>query len=187
MSVCFATHTRSILIRGCTCPQTPIRFNMIKKMGAAATYCFARLLVARANRAVTLFAVLHHLSHPFHRFLPCSLQSYLLALTPQSIFYPKQKPSFTYSIHCVTFRSFILALAFPVTSVCEAKNPPALRQSRWHPKPSLRSVLPSFATLAPLAVGSRLSTTLAKKQLRYRSACFLPLRSGSGLLYLFSI
>jgi hypothetical protein len=59
----------------------------------------------------------------------------------------------------------------------QQKNAPALRQAVGSHSPhfaTLHCGLSVSATLAPLAVGSRLSTTQAKKSLRYRYADFLP-------------
>ncbi|MDR1698343.1 MAG: hypothetical protein LBR75_00760, partial [Prevotellaceae bacterium] len=69
-------------------------------------------------------------------------------------------------------------------STAQQKDAPALRVPRRQPQPSLRCGLPASATLAPLAVGSRLSTTQAKKSLRYAPQIFYLLRFGSGLFYL---
>lgn len=162
-------------------PKTPIRSNSICKLGAAATYCFARLLVARANRAVTVFVVAFNVAFAVFilsfRYSPFR-HSHRTA-TPRKSCPPFVRP--------VTLYFLISSSPCLFQRTLQTKTPPALRQSRWQSKPSLRSGLPSSATLAPLADGSRLSTTLAKKLLRFCSACFLPLRSGSRLLYLFSV
>ncbi|HPT52740.1 MAG TPA: hypothetical protein PK740_05605, partial [Bacteroidales bacterium] len=53
------------------------------------------------------------------------------------------------------------------------KNSASPAEYGSRPPPSFFG-LSAASALAPLAVGSRLSTTQAKKLLRYRFACFLP-------------
>jgi len=168
-------------------PKTPIRFNLICKLGAAATYCCARLRVARANRAVTVFAV-YGVSLPTLCSGLCRVHSVVPPCIHTARHCLSQARAVSHSLRFVSLHSVLSFQHFlSRQNASKQKTPPALRQSHRQSKPSLRSGLPSSATLAPLADGSRLSTTQTKKLLRYCSACFLPLRSGSRLLYLFPV
>ena len=71
-------------------------------MGAAATYCFARLLVARANRAVTVFVVAFPRGFcRVHFVIPLlSIPSF----TPHS--HRTQEPSFNRSFRFISFIRF---------------------------------------------------------------------------------
>ena len=113
---------RSVVIRGYSCTPYPNKVSLRSKMykwGAAAAYCCARLLVARANRAVIVFALFRFvfLSQPFSAvvvvfasFVPQS------AHTTTNHIKPKQEQSFI-SLNVprtsTRFASFIPALALP--------------------------------------------------------------------------
>ena len=165
------------------------------KWGAAAAYCCARLLVARANRAVIVFAMFRSVFLPqpfsavvvvFASFVPQS------AHTTTNHIKPKQEQSFI-SLNVprtsTRFAPFIPALALPTKkTTLHSKN---IRQpcvsnvgcQRPH-SASLHSGLSLSATLAPLADGSRLSLRQASKALHcVPLLCYLP-PFGSRLLYL---
>ena len=164
------------------------------KWGAAAAYCCARLLVARANRAVIVFAMFCSVfcPNPFQRLWSCSLLSFLNTLTPPRIIYNPSKSSHSFRSMClvpqhVSLHSF-LHLPCPQKTPLHSKN---IRQpcvynlgcQRPH-SASLHCGLSLSATLAPLADGSRLSLRQASKALHcVPLLCYLP-SFGSRLLYL---
>lgn len=98
------------------------------KWGAAAAYCCARLLVARANRAVIVFAMFCSVfcPNPFQRLWSCSLLSFLNTLTPPRIIYNPSKSSHSFRSIClvpqhVSLHSF-LHLPCPQKTPLHSKN-----------------------------------------------------------------
>lgn len=191
-------------------------------MGAVATYCCARLLVARANRAVTVFVVAFNVA--FAVFILSFRKLHSVIHTAR---HPTQEPSFNRSFRYLSFRywgvcffhpqylrllycsALLHKTSTPHTSTPTAslhytphahsfrhlpfpthapnKNSASPAVNGRHPQSSKYSGYLCLATLAPLADGSRLSTTQAKKSLRIATPIFYLLRSGSRLFYLFGL
>jgi hypothetical protein len=170
-------------------PSTPTGKSLTLRFfrkGAAAAYSCARLRVARANRAVTFFAVLRRLaSHPFQRSLPCSLWAFrcaaLSTLTPQHRFIPsKSGHSFAPFRRLHSVRSFLHLLS--------RQTPTRQKKSRQPCRFTVGSRSPhcvaGYPRLPP-SLHSRTARALMQQPtnaLRYRYAAFLVLRS--GLFYL---
>lgn len=185
-------------------PQQGIRKTHISFIrGQTAAYCFARLLVVWANRAVTIFALFRYVffAHPFQRSLPCSFWSFLPPLTPQNnCLIPKQecRRSFVHFIPQATFIHSFTSSHLPKPTkkfTTLQKYAPALRFQRSRPQPSLQIalsflnrffplVLSASATLSPLADGSRLSLRQAEKALHCVTPLFHLPSVGSRLFYL---
>ena len=111
---CFATHARSILTRGYSCPLKPQIGQTFFLRGQPPLIVSARLLVARANRAVTVFASFSSLVPTLSivcavcsSFAPPHSSVTLIRFTQHPFFIPGQEPSFA---HSVTFRSVHFAV-----------------------------------------------------------------------------
>mgnify|MGYP001160688375 CR=1 FL=1 len=111
---CFATHARSILTRGYSCPLKPQIGQTFFLRGQPPLIVSARLLVARANRAVTVFASFSSLVPTLSivcavcsSFAPPHSSVTLIRFTQHPFFIPGQEPSFA---HSATFRSVHFAV-----------------------------------------------------------------------------
>jgi hypothetical protein len=225
----FPPSVHSVVMRGYFCPlKTPTRHSLrsfIFKRGQPPLSVCARLLVARANRAVTFFAMFRSVFLPalFSGLCRVSFRSFrkLHALHShrKTFFIPsKSRPASITSFHKF---HFILSACRHLP--CPQKKTPlhskktrqpcvfhvGSRSPRFasHSSSSLGIVqitqapfvlcprsfvsslrytpgYPAAATLAPLAVGSRLSTAQAKNHSAIAPLIFYLLRSGSRLLYL---
>ena len=107
---CFATHARSILTRGYSCPLKPQIGQTFFLRGQPPLIVSARLLVARANRAVTVFASFSSLVPPLSivcavcsSFAPPHSSVTLIRFTQHPFFIPGQEPSFALSLRSVHF------------------------------------------------------------------------------------
>jgi len=130
------------------------------KWGAAAAYCCARLLVARANRAVIVFAMFRFVffAQPFSAvvvvFASFVSQS---AHTTTNYIKPKQEQSFiSLKASCTStlFAPFFLHLPCPQKNYTpRQKTTPALRLQRRLSAPSFR-----FAPLWAISVSHPRST-----------------------------
>ena len=114
---CFATHARSILTRGYSCPLKPQIGQTFFLRGQPPLIVSARLLVARANRAVTVFASFSSLVPTLSivcavcsSFAPPHSSVTLIRFTQHPFFIPGQEPSFAHSFR---FVPFILPLRNP--------------------------------------------------------------------------
>lgn len=112
---------------------------------------------------------------------PCGCSSVSLRFT--QLHRRAQKPPIVHSLHSISlFLSFQPLLFHPTL---KAKSPPALPKSAAVRRPHSSG----FLLPAPLlhSQSARASPLRREKQFRYRSSCFFLLRSGSRLLYLFSV
>lgn len=116
---CFATHARSILTRGYSCPLKPQIGQTFFLRGQPPLIVSARLLVARANRAVTVFASFSSLVPTLSivcavcsSFAPPHSSVTLIRFTQHPFFIPGQEPSFAHSFR---FVPFILPLRNPAS------------------------------------------------------------------------
>ena len=121
---CFATHARSILTRGYSCPLKPQIGQTFSLRGQPPLIVSARLLVARANRAVTVFASFSSLVPTLSivcavcsSFAPPHSSVTLIRFTQHPFFIPGQEPSFAHSFR---FVPFILPLRNPPPSLLHA-------------------------------------------------------------------
>lgn len=160
---CFATHARSILTRGYSCPLKPQIGQTFFLRGQPPLIVSARLLVARANRAVTVFASFSSLVPTLSivcavcsSFAPPHSSVTLIRFTQHPFFIPGQEPSFAHSFR---FVPFILPL----------RNPASI----WlHPISSLSiqplsSIPPQTAILyTPLLSIAHSGTCLSRHKLR---------------------
>lgn len=127
---------RSVVIRGYSCTPNPNKVSLRSKMhkwGAAAAYCCARLLVARANRAVIVFA--------------------LLASPSSSSFGIVQIP-LRYICPLLSFRSSVLFRFFcptlsAVVVVFASFVPQSAHTTTNHIKTQARAVIPSLIAFVP--------------------------------------
>ena len=108
---CFATHARSILTRGYSCPLKPQIGQTFFLRGQPPLIVSARLLVARANRAVTVFASFSSLVPTLSivcavcsSFAPPHSSVTLIRFTPHPFSFPGK--SLLSLIRFVPFRSF---------------------------------------------------------------------------------
>ena len=107
---CFATHARSILTRGYSCPLKPQIGYIIFYQGAAATHCFCspagRFGLIGLSQFLPLF---RRLCPPFLSFVPCAPHSLRLILRLRSFvshrtrFHSRARAFFR---SFVSFRSF---------------------------------------------------------------------------------
>jgi len=197
VSACFVSHGRSFLIRGYSCPLKPqqgIRFaHSFFKRGQPP------LIVVLACGSLGLIGL--------SRFLQCSVSFFLLptllavfavfalvvppdAHTAKHCLYPsKSRPASKITFHklhsILSAGWHLLSPQKNYTTQQKTRQPCVFHVGSRSPhSATLHCGLSASATLAPLAVGSRLSTTQAKNHSAIAPLIFYPLRSGSRLFYL---
>ncbi len=144
-------------------------------MGSAAAYCCARLRVARANRAVTLFALFRFVflllfSAVVVVFVSVAPQAALFPLTPPHILYPASTVIHSLHFALLHFIHSFLPLLFPQKKLhCTAKN-----RATPAAKPWASGTLRVISVRHPRSTRSRLAPLhyAGKKLLRYCSAYF---------------
>lgn len=165
------------------------------KWGAAAAYCCARLLVARANRAVIVFALFRSVFFVPTLFSGCGRVRFFRS-SIRSHHHESYKTQARAVIHFAQCASYLNTFRSIHSCTCPAHKKTSLHGKnirrpcvsnvgcqRPH-SASLHSGLSLSATLAPLADGSRLSLRQASKALHcVPLLCYLP-PFGSRLLYL---
>jgi hypothetical protein len=154
----------------------------------------ARLRVARANRAVTVFACFVSFFCPtllavFAVFPLVIPLRYIPAAHTAKHCLSQSKSRHTFStFRCATFRSFLPALAFPAKKLhFTAKTCASPAASGRQPQPSFRcATLRAICVCHPRSTRRRLAPlhSTGKKSLRYTPPIFYLFRSGSRLFYL---
>ena len=166
---CVFCRVRSVIPQSCIPSFTPQRHPT------------QELSFNRPFRFIPLISLLGAFVFSTHNSCGCSI----VPLRSTKLHRPTQKPLTVQSLHFSSLPHFVQPLLFPTHSLPKQK----LRQPCRIRQPSAALILRAVCCQRPCSTRSRLAPLhyAGKKQLRYCSACFLPLRSGSRLLYLFSV